>query len=329
MEAVFLHQDQSSGLTAMDIAAIERNSTNDFDCGSISSKEVRHRAVEHMLNGGVITGANLGVGYMLINGWDDNAQREIARIKGDERSAMTMGVCLPAKEFARYIDLTRIHPDLTALFSNPRLLERCFGSGPFLRVPANNTAINPDTGMALPGVVLSNEDNPYIQNWIPKGNIPFSHLVYEMLHHGMIPAITSANKHGNPEIVVQTEVAAFSEANEIELFMYDENYVNDPRAELLPHGSFPILKVDRIGAHLVRSGRVQDDVVMRLVPSELIDLANSDRIPNYRNDVLPGLLLNYLKNKGAELNRLAVLMYTLGKTPEQIISRFDSIVNQS
>jgi hypothetical protein len=137
---------------------------------------------------------------------------------------------------------------LRSIFSDPEALVERTGSLCFIRVPIKKSIVP-----QFPSYVVSKtEDGLYeMQNWDANGHPPTHEFIDLLLRKGVnLPAVTSMNHSGEPEIADQTEGIEFAKKAGIKLFLTDEK--DKGRAK----GSFAIIGVGKNGISLVRDGHL-------------------------------------------------------------------------
>jgi tRNA A37 threonylcarbamoyladenosine synthetase subunit TsaC/SUA5/YrdC len=229
--------------------------------GSINNIEDSREAVRLIKAGYPVGSFVRAVCAIWVDAADPDAIKTIYRIKGERRVGRPMSTILPASDFVPLIDPAEVPPGLRDVLLDPAELEARFGSLGFIRVP-----IRQDAAASLPSSVLSRTpDGKYwLQNYIPSANDGIRLLLDEMRAQGVrLPAATSMNISGQPEIVEQEEGAAFCDSYSIPLFLGDP----DDKAQV--RGSFPIVGVDHTGVRLLREGQFPGYLVRYLLGSEV------------------------------------------------------------
>jgi tRNA A37 threonylcarbamoyladenosine synthetase subunit TsaC/SUA5/YrdC len=183
---------------------------------------------------------------IFIDASQPDAVEAIYRIKGERRMGRPISTLFSAPDFVRLIDPDEVSAELRSVVLDPRELEARFGSLGFIRAPIRDGA-----AAALPASALSKtaDGRYWLQNYIHADSSVADLFVKEMLAHGVgLPAATSMNVSGQPEITEQDEGVAFCAAQGIPFFLADAQDSGRVR------GSFPIVSIERTGLRLVREG---------------------------------------------------------------------------
>lgn len=236
--------------------------------GSIRDERGCRWAADLVSDGQPVGGFVRAVCAIFVDAGNPDAIEAIYRIKGEGRVGRPLSSVLPTAEFVRLIDPDEVPEELRDVVLDAAELEARFGSLGFIRVPIRREAVK-----ALPPSVLSRApDGKYrLQNYIPSSDDSVQMLVKEMAARGVkVPAATSMNLSGQPEIVEQYEGIAFCKAQAIPLFLAD--YKDGGRVR----GSFPIVSIDRTGVKLLREGQFPGHLVRNLFGRE-VDMTNTAR----------------------------------------------------
>jgi tRNA A37 threonylcarbamoyladenosine synthetase subunit TsaC/SUA5/YrdC len=233
-----------------------------FPVLSSKKRPDRHRAAQIVTDGAVI-GASFGTVYGLIGDGDSTGLGEkIAQIKGQERIGRPLSVCLPARRFSQLLDPAQIHPKVRDLALDGHALSRTLSSLAFVRAPIRASA-----AQDLPKDLVSYVDSiPYLQSLDPSGLPRVRSLMSHLWRHGVpLPAITSMNRSGEPEIVTQVEAQSFATTHQLGALM-----APGPGAKRAS-GSLTILEVGPFGLRAARHGVIPIEVLHRLVVPRIDD----------------------------------------------------------
>jgi tRNA A37 threonylcarbamoyladenosine synthetase subunit TsaC/SUA5/YrdC len=234
--------------------------------GSIRVENDRRRAASLLKEGYAVGSFTRAVCGIWVDAANEDAINEIYRIKGSQRVGRPMSTVLPAADFVELIDPHEVPAALGHAILDAGELQARFGSLGFIRAP-----IRQDAAEAMPAATVSrSSDGKYwLQNYVTTPSGIVRSFVQEMLEQGVVvPAATSMNISGQPEIVDQQEGAAFCESRGIPLFLADPD--NDGRVR----GSFPIVSFDRTGVRLLREGQFPGYLVRHLLGCE-VDSSNT------------------------------------------------------
>jgi hypothetical protein len=166
-------------------------------------------AVAQIMIGNVV-GAAFGSSYALIgNGLLGTLDEQFSVIKGPDRLGRPIAVCLPSDRLAALIDPARIHPSVRDWALEQQGLARAFGSQCLLRVPVRRRV-----AASLPSHLISYTDGvPYLQSLDPSGIGGGGAFVTALWESGIVvPALTSMNYTGAPEIVTADAATRFARA---------------------------------------------------------------------------------------------------------------------
>jgi tRNA A37 threonylcarbamoyladenosine synthetase subunit TsaC/SUA5/YrdC len=224
---------------------------------SIQISAERNRAVAWVKGGAVVGVRARGVCGLWVDGTRTDAVNAIATVKGGQRGQRPLSTTLPAEEVVRLIDPDELAETARPVFLDAAELKNRLATLCFVRLPIRPAAVD-----VLPAGVRSRDEAGtwWLQNWFPDNTAPTSRLVAAMQAAGVaVPAVTSMNISGQPEIVSQTEAEEFCRARGVRLFLWDERQNPDVR------GSFPILQVNRRGVSLLRDGHVPSYIFAALL----------------------------------------------------------------
>jgi len=207
-----------------------------------------------------------GVCGLWADGRSSTSLNAIYRIKGSRRGDRPLGTTLASTEFVKLLDADRIAPSVRALFLDARELANRLGSISFLRVP-----IWEEAGASLPSRLVSRapDGSYWLQNWLPEGCQPARGWMEALRKESVdLPAVTSMNVSGKPELVDEETGLQFCQEHQVPLFLGDRK--SPGRAK----GSFPILQVGSEGIALIREGHFPARLFQSLLGDWEIDLSN-------------------------------------------------------
>lgn len=164
-------------------------------------------AVAQVMIGNVV-GASFATSYGLVaNGLLPDLDARLTAIKGPARRGRPLTVCLPSARLAGLIDPARLHPSVRDWALDENGLARAFGSQCFLRVPVRTRVV-----ASLPAHLISYTDGvPYLQSLDPSGLAGAGEFITSLWDSGVVvPALTSMNYAGRPEIVDPVAAARFA-----------------------------------------------------------------------------------------------------------------------
>lgn len=217
-----------------------------FEIKSLHDVSALKKAVDLIGRGEPIGIYNRGVCAIWGDGDNPKFYEQVTHIKGEKRAQRPLATTLMTSDFLQYIDTDQIPDFLRPVFLDSQGLAARTGSLCFLRMPVVDKAIK-----RFPSYVVSkNENEMYeMQNWDAYGHKP-THTFIELLSEKgvSLPAVTSMNITGSPEIVDQDEGVEFAKKAGIRLFLIDEK---DPG---IAKGSFAIIGVNKNGLSLIRDG---------------------------------------------------------------------------
>ena len=224
------------------------------------------RRAARLVAGGHVIGIFIdGVDTIWVDGRQSQAAARIQAIKGEGRVGKPLSAILEADALAPLIDLDRIPRSLRDIFANAEELAARMGAMAGLRLPVRTAAARE----LPPYMVSQSADGIYwLQDFIPHGHPTTSRLVRELALAGVtLPAATSMNVSGTPEIADQEEAVAFSRQHRLPALLHDPQ----PNPHL--QGSFPILGVGPEGVVLLREGHFPGQLFGYLLEYEDIDLS--------------------------------------------------------
>lgn len=240
--------------------AIDSNTVR-TSVGSIRDARSRAWAASLLKQGFPVGSFVRAVCALWVDAANEDAIESIYDIKGERRVGRPISTVFSASEFVQMIDPQEVPADLRDVVLDAGELEARFGSLGFLRVP-----IRKEVAAGLPPSTVSRTlDGKYwLQNYIATPIDSVSRFVAEMKRQGVgVPAATSMNVSGEPEIVSHVQGVAFCKSHGIPLFLAD--YKDRGRVR----GSFPIVSIDRTGAKLVREGQFPGYLVKYLLGCEV------------------------------------------------------------
>lgn len=246
------------------------NSTNKLSektiIGSLHDSDFLKQAVGFIKEGYCVGVFNRGVCALWGDGQNSNFYTQVLKIKGEKRGQKPLATTLRTKEFISFIDKTKVPVFLHEIILNPEKLVSRIGSLCFVRAP-----IKQNLAKKFPSYLVSKTENETfeMQNWDAYGHDP-THKFIELLRENNInlPAVTSMNLSGEPEIVDQKHGIEFAKKNRIKMFLIDEK---DPGKI---KGSFTILSITQDGLILTRDGNIPGHVFPHLLENE-INMKNS------------------------------------------------------
>lgn len=238
-----------------------------FFSGSVHNPEHLKMAAQRVARGEPVAFENGGVMAIWGDGRSDKFIKTVWSIKGEGRKGRPMALTLKSKDFVKLIDHQQIHPSQRAKLKDYDRLTRTSGSLFFWRVPINSVAVG-----NLPGHVVSEDAGIYvIQNWDPVGHKPAENFIREMEQIGIVlPAITSLNVTGEPEIVDAGEAEIFCREHGIFLLLDS----NDKRVR---KGSYPIVQASLEGLKLVRHGNIPHEIIESVLEETVNTIGAKDR----------------------------------------------------
>ncbi len=234
--------------------------------GSIRDVRSCQQAAQILKEGFPIGSFVRGVCVIWIDGENPEAAETVYRIKGERRVGRPSGTVLHAAAFVEMLDVDKIPASLRNVFLDTDELASRLGDLCLIRAP-----ITKDAAERLPASMVSRTpDGTYwLQNWIP-----FEHKAACLLLEAMrrqnirLPAVTSMNISGQPELVEQEEGIEFCHTHEIPLFLAD------PTDQGIIRGSFPIIQVDQTGITLIREGHFPGFLFRYLLDCAEIDVSH-------------------------------------------------------
>jgi hypothetical protein len=219
-----------------------------------------------LLREGLPIGTHIrGVCGLWADGQQEDGVEAIYRIKGEQRGGRPLSTTLSAPAFIEKLDPDKISPSVSRLILDERELAARLGSLCFIRAP-----IRQEVKDSLPDRTVSQSDDGtyWIQNWLPDGCSSALSWMHSLRKANVtLPAATSMNISGEPEIVDQKKGQEFCAANEVPVFLAD------PQNPGRVRGSFPILRVDHEGITLIREGHFPVNLFRSLLSGWDIDLS--------------------------------------------------------
>lgn len=219
-----------------------------FSIKSIHDPVAREEAVQLVAEGVPVGIYNRGVCAIWGDGNNPLFYEQVTNIKGENRQKKPLATTLRTSDFIQLIDDSEIPEFLHSIILDPVSLVERTGSLCFLRVP-----IKKEVALSFPEYVISeNDQGQYeMQNWDANGHPPTHAFIDLLLEKGIsLPAVTSMNYSGSPEIVDQQEGVEFAKKAGIKLFLNDEKDTGKAK------GSFAIVGIGKSGISLVRDGHL-------------------------------------------------------------------------
>lgn len=239
---------------------------NTLSIKSIHDSKARQEAVQLVLEGNPVGIYNRGVCAIWGDGYNPKFYNTVTEIKGEGRKKKPLATTLRTDDFIKLIDEKEIPSVLHSIFLNAENLVERTGSLCFLRIPVKREVVD-----KFPDYVISKNDTGgyEMQNWDANGHPPTHAFIESLLKRGIsLPAVTSMNYSGEPEIVDQKEGIQFAKKAGLSLFLTDDK--DQGKAK----GSFAIVGVGRSGIRLVRDGHLPSYVFPYLFDVD-IDTANA------------------------------------------------------
>ncbi len=226
---------------------------------SIHDPKALHDAMLLLIKGEPIGIFNRGVCAIWGDGRNIKFYESVTQIKGEERGKKPLATTLRTKDFLAFIDKKSVPRFLRHMLNAQDLAAR-IGSLCFLRIP-----IGEKFAKSLPHYVLSKSKGVYeMQNWDAYGHNPTGKFIDLLINNKItLPAVTSMNYSGDPEIVDQAKGIKFSKEKGIKMFLTDEK---DPG---IVKGSYTIISIEKNGLRLVRDGNVPGHVFTHLLESNI------------------------------------------------------------
>lgn len=217
---------------------------------------------------GYVIGTYLdGVDAIWVDAHHPDAAVKIRTIKGEKRQGKPLSTALEAADLVPLLDVELIPSALHGIFLDPAELDGRLGALSALRVP-----IHPTAARQLPDFMTSHSTEGvfWLQNWLPAGHEAGVLLVHELKKVGVdLPAVTSMNVSGRPEIADQGEALAFSQDHGVRMLL------NDPHPNSEIRGSYPILAVGPDGVVLLRAGHFPGELFRDLLNYDEIDFSQA------------------------------------------------------
>lgn len=223
-----------------------------FQVKSLHDPEARLEAARIVKSGEPVGIYNRGVCAIWGDGNNYKFYKKVTTIKGEKRAKRPLATTLRTSDFIRLIDDAKIPPSLHSVLLDAGSLAERIGSLCFLRMP-----IKKEFALKFPDYIVSQNTKGQfeMQNWDAAGHSQTHSFIELLLEMGVtLPAVTSMNYTGSPEIVDQDEGIEFAKKAGIKLFLIDEK---DPG---VAKGSFTILGVGKNGLTVIRDGHVPGHV---------------------------------------------------------------------
>lgn len=208
-----------------------------------------------------------GVDALWVDGRRQEAAAKIQAIKGEKRLGKPLSGILRTEVLVPMLDQDQIPESLWPVFLHAQELSARLGALGALRLPIHSEAAHD-----LPPYMYSQTDDGtnWFQNFIPNGHPTSSQLVNELNLAGVsLPAATSMNVSGQPEIANQDEALAFSRQHDIPLLLHD------PHPNPYVRGSFPILGVGPGGLVLLREGHFPGQLFTYILEDDDLDMSQA------------------------------------------------------
>ncbi|MDL2341746.1 MAG: hypothetical protein QFB87_01550 [Patescibacteria group bacterium] len=196
----------------------------------------------------------------------------VSKIKGDRSPNQPLGWITPFGAAIEAFDLSVVTDKrLLAFLENPDEMTRRLGALSFLRSTANmNYKTQNDISDALIPKTVPGQPASTVQLYSPTTNNRCSRLVRYAAAHGVRMAMTSANYHGEKEIVTYEAAKLF--AKEAGDLMFLPQYKPELKP-LRPRGSYPVISVLPDRLKLIRFGFVEPQLLADVLHDLPIDIS--------------------------------------------------------
>lgn len=195
---------------------------------------------------------------------------DIRQLKGDP-DRNTVGWTVPFSRAWPAVDTSGvIDPAIRKLLDSSDEVTRRYAGLGFLRLPADAAV-----AATLPEGMI-NEVMGTVQPYSPSGNDFTSRFLRYACSYGVEPVMSSANFHGQPEIVLSDEAHAFAEQDEHKpLFVLEDDSAVD--LSVRPLGSYPIVTLRPDHLEISREGCFSAELVQRLFAGYDVDTSPSEQ----------------------------------------------------
>lgn len=198
-------------------------------------------------------------------------QQNISSVKKDRSPIQPLGWITPFSSAMGAIDMSVITDTrLERFLSDPDEVTRRIGALSFLRANADMSYKHknsiPD---ALIPPQVADEEPSNVQLYSPTANDRCSRLVRYAVAHGATMAMTSANYHGQNEIVTYEDANEFAKNEGNLLFLPQYHPGEKPER---PRGSYPVLKVLPDRLQLIRFGFLEPSLMADILDGLPIDI---------------------------------------------------------
>jgi tRNA A37 threonylcarbamoyladenosine synthetase subunit TsaC/SUA5/YrdC len=223
--------------------------------GSLINRSDIQKSVGIIKNGGVVVVQMGGVIGMFADGTNRPALEKILTAKEISDKNRPFSAMMFYTEVVKYIDLKSIHADLQPLLINQDRMKNLIGSLIHLRLPLKTEIVN-----QIPQSMRSQTGEKWIMHNLDPTGRPIENFVRALNNNGVpFVAVTTLNRHGEPEITDWKEAIAFCQTfahlpHAVSLHLADPTY---KRKSI--KGSLTI--VDTINKTIAREGFVPTEIV--------------------------------------------------------------------
>ncbi len=229
--------------------------------------EAIKRAVGELVSHRLILLNNESV-YAIVGNANSPTLLEDIRVLKNDPHRTTVGWTVPYRRALPLVDQAAFTSTaMKGLVRNQQELTSRYAGLGFMRFPAKESAYN-DT--SIPAGILSREQGT-VQPYSPTGADFTSHLIRAALSKGVEPVMSSANVHGQAEIIERHAARVFAERATYPMVILDRHASEN--ASEKPKGSYPILTAQPDHIEITRSGCFSSELLMRCFEGYDIRLA--------------------------------------------------------
>jgi tRNA A37 threonylcarbamoyladenosine synthetase subunit TsaC/SUA5/YrdC len=212
-------------------------------------------SVQIIKQGGVVVAELGGVIGMFADGTNVQALNKILTAKQIPDKNRPFSAMIFYTDVIRYIDLSLIHPELKSLLSKPEGMAELVGTLIHLRIPLRNDLIR-----EIPLSMRNQSGNNWIMHALDPTGRPMENFTRNLNSSGInFLAVTTLNKHGEPEITNWNEAITFSQTFARSTYAVSLHLTDPTYKRKSVKGSLTI--VDTMQKTIAREGFVPTELV--------------------------------------------------------------------
>jgi tRNA A37 threonylcarbamoyladenosine synthetase subunit TsaC/SUA5/YrdC len=224
--------------------------------GSLLNVRDINESVGIIKRGGIVIAQLGGVFGMFADGQNRDALDTILTAKQISDKNRPFSTMMFYKDIIKYVDLSLVHRELYKTLSNGQDLAKLIGTLIHLRLPLRHDLVH-----EIPTSMRNLSDDVWIIHSLDPSGRPIENFIRQLNVNGIkFVAVTTLNKHGEPEITTWEEAIEFSSA-----------FIRFPHAEPI-HLKDPTYKRKSVKGSLTIVDTMYKSIVREgFVPTELVE----------------------------------------------------------